>query len=115
MAAVFAPADAVAAAVAEWNTTSGDVDVSVSGDNGAHQVVSGPVDAVEAVSERFESEGVRVRRLNTAKAFHSALVDPILDALEASLDGVAIAPPSLTLVSNLTGRAVGPDQALDSS
>ena len=115
MAAVFAPADRVAAAVAAWNAASGDVGVSISGDNGAHQVVSGPVDAVEAVSKRFESEEVRVRRLNTAKAFHSALVDPILDALESSLDGVAIASPSLTLVSNLTGRSVGPDQALDGS
>ena len=115
MAAVFAPADRVAAAVADWNAASGDMGVSISGDNGAHQVVSGPVDAVEAVSKRFESEEIRVRRLNTAKAFHSALVDPILDALEASLDGVAIASPSLTLVSNLTGRAVVPDLALDGS
>ena len=115
MAAVFAPADRVAAAVSARNATSGDVGVSVSGDNGAHQVVSGPVDAVEAISKRFESEEIRVRRLNTAKAFHSALVDPILDALETSLDGVAIAPPSLTLVSNLTGRAVGPGEVLDGS
>ncbi|MDE2795337.1 MAG: SDR family NAD(P)-dependent oxidoreductase [Gemmatimonadota bacterium] len=115
MAAVFAPPDRVSAAVADWNATSGGVGLSVSGDNGAHQVVSGPVDAVEALSKRFESEEIRVRRLNTTKAFHSALVDPILDALEASLDGVAVAPPSLTLVSNLTGRPVGPDQALDGS
>ncbi|MDE2875260.1 MAG: SDR family NAD(P)-dependent oxidoreductase [Gemmatimonadota bacterium] len=113
MAAVFAPAERVAAAVADWNAASGDVGVGISGDNGAHQVVSGPVGAVEAMSRRFEAEGIRVRRLNTAKAFHSALVDPILDALETSLDGVAIASPALTLVSNLTGRAVGPGEVLD--
>ncbi|MYG80708.1 MAG: acyltransferase domain-containing protein, partial [Gemmatimonadetes bacterium] len=113
MAAFFAPAAEVAAAVAAWNATSGDVGVSISGDNGAHQVVSGPAEGIEAISKRFEADGIRVRRLNTAKAFHSALVDPILDALGASLDGVAIAPPSLTLISNLDGRAVEGGRLLD--
>ena len=51
--------------------------------------------------------------LNTTRAFHSALVEPILDELEASLDGVAIQPPSLSVVSNLTGRAVEPGQTQD--
>lgn len=76
-------------------------------------MVSGPVAEIETISKRFESEGVRVRRLNTARAFHSALVEPALDMLEASLDSVAIEPPSLTVVSNLTGQVVEPDQALD--
>ena len=115
MAAVFAPAARVDEAVEAQNAVSSSVGVSISGDNGTHQVVSGPVEDVEAISERFEGEGVRVRRLNTAKAFHSALVDPILDELEASLDGVEVAPPSLTMVSNLTGRAVSPGGILDGS
>ena len=113
MAAVFAPAARVAEAVRELNAESAGVGLSISGDNGTHQVVSGPVADIESISRRFESEGLRVRRLNTAKAFHSALMEPALDALEASLDGVAIHPPSLTLVSNLTGRAVEPGETLD--
>ena len=113
MAAVFAPAARVAAAVRELNAESAGVGLSISGDNGTHQVVSGPVADIESISRRFESEGLRVRRLNTAKAFHSALMEPALDALEAALDGVAIHPPSLTLVSNLTGRAVEPGETLD--
>ena len=115
MAAVFAPPARVAAAVEALNATTDGLKLSISADNGTHQVVSGPVAGVEAVSERLESDGVRVRRLNTAKAFHSALVEPILDALEASLDGVAIRPPVLAVVSNLTGRAVEPDRLLDGS
>ncbi len=113
MAAVFAPAARVAAAVCELNEASAGVGLSISGDNGTHQVVSGPVADIETISQRFESEGLRVRRLNTAKAFHSALMEPALDALESSLDGVAIHPPSLTLVSNLTGSTVEPGEALD--
>ena len=113
MAAVFAPPARVASAVGELNASSAGVGLSISADNGAHQVVSGPVAEIETILKRFESEEVRVRRLNTAKAFHSALVEPALGRLEASLDEVAIEPPSLTVVSNLTGCAVESDQALD--
>ena len=113
MAAVFAPADRVAVEVETVNAASSGAGLSISGYNGTHQVVSGPISGIEAISKRFEQEGIRVRRLNTAKAFHSALVEPILDELEASLNDVAIQPPSLTVVSNLTGSAVEPDQAQD--
>ena len=113
MAAVFAPAPQVAAEVQAANTLSAGIGVNISADNGTHQVISGPVDEVETIMKRLESEGIRARRLNTAKAFHSALVEPALDALETSLDGVKTEPPSLAVVSNLTGRVVKSGQALD--
>ena len=113
MAAVFAPPDRVQAAVDARNAASDGLAVNISADNGAHQVISGPEAGIEAVSGQLESEGCRVRRLNTTKAFHSALVEPILEALGASLDDMEISRPALTLVSNLTGRALEPDQKLD--
>ena len=113
MAAAFAPAERVAAAVAAWNEASSELPVNISADNGAHQVLSGPAAAIEGVAERLEDEGVRVRRLNTTRAFHSALVEPALPELEAALDDADIAPPGVTLVSNLTGRPAGPGEALD--
>ena len=113
MAAVFAPAEQVTSEVEAFNASSSDARLSVSGYNGTHQVISGPIEEIEAISKHLESDGVRVKRLNTARAFHSALVEPALDTLEASLEGIAIEPPSLTVVSNLTGQAVGPDELLD--
>ena len=113
MAAVFAPPARVASVVETLNSEREGVGISVSADNGLHQVVSGPVEAIETISERLESEGVRVRRLNTTRAFHSALVEPALDALEASLGRVAIGPPSVDVISNLTGRVVEPGTMLD--
>ena len=115
MAAVFASPDKVASGVEAANKTAGGVGVNISADNGTHQVISGPVAEIETIVKHFEAEGVRVRQLNTAKAFHSALVEPALDPLEASLGSVDISPPSLELVSNLTGQIVAPDQALDGS
>ena len=113
MAAVFAPQDAVAAAVDEYNTSSDDVGLSLAVDNGIHQVISGPTTAVQTVSERFEAEEVTVRPLTRNQAFHSALVEPVLDALEEAYQDVAVSPPSVALVSNVTGSVVAPDERLD--
>ncbi|MCY3875651.1 MAG: SDR family NAD(P)-dependent oxidoreductase [Rhodobacteraceae bacterium] len=115
MAAVFAPPAQVVTAIQAANAESAGVGVNIAADNGLHQVVSGPATDVETLSARLESEGVRVRRLNTTRAFHSALVEPALEALQASLDRVSVQPPGLTFVSNLTGRAVSDGQLLDGS
>ena len=113
MAAIFASASRVAEAVAAHNATSKGPGVSVAADNGAHQAVSGPASEVEAVLARFEAEDVRVRRLRRSPAYHSALVDPVLDDVEAALEGVGIAQPSVDFVSTLTGGVMGAGEALD--
>ena len=113
MAAVFAPKSRVAEAVEQVNAASNSVGLSVSADNGPQQVVSGPAEDIEAVCRLFEAEGIRAIRLNTSWGFHSALLDPALDGLEASLDGVSIRHPSIPLISNLTGRQVEPSMAMD--
>ncbi len=115
MAAIFAPPARVASEVEALNAASNGVGLSIAADNGAHVVVSGPVEQVERILARFEAEEVRARRLNTTRAFHSALVEPALDGLEAFLGGMAINPPSLAVVSNVTGRAVEPCMALDAA
>ncbi len=113
MAAIFAPPEQVAAQVEAHNVKSDSVGLSIAADNGAHQVVSGPVEDIEAIVERFEALEIRARRLNTTKAFHSALVDPILGGLEDALSGLEIRSPSLTFISNLTGQVVESATALD--
>ena len=114
MAAVFAPENQVAAAVDEYNASSESSVLSIAVDNGIHQVISGPIAAVQAVSERFEAEEINVRPLSRNQAFHSALVEPALDALEeAYKEYVVASPPSVAMVSNVTGRIVAPDEILD--
>ena len=113
MAAVFAPEDQVAAAVDEYNASSDSPGLSIAVDNGIHQVISGPIAAVQAVSERFEAEEITVRPLSRNQAFHSALVEPALDALEETYqEDVVASPPSVALVSNVTGSVVAADEIL---
>jgi len=115
MAAVFAPAPRVQAALDEQNAGSGGVGLCIAADNGAHQVVSGPEEDIDAVVARFESEEVRARRLRKSPAYHSAMVEPALDDLTAALSRVAFSAPSVPFVSNLTGRLVEGDEALDAA
>ena len=115
MAAVFAPPARVADAVAAHNAASDGPGLSVAADNGAHQVVSGPKADVEALLARFEAEDVRVARLRRSPAYHSAMIEPALGDLEAAISTIAFAPPSLTFVSNLTGRALEAGEAPDAA
>ena len=115
MAAVFAPAADIAAVVDEHNAASDGIDVSVAVDNGAQQVISGPADAIDTILERFESDGVRVARLRKSPAYHSAMIEPALDGLEASIRDIPFAPSTITLLSNVTGAAVAPDAILDAA
>ena len=115
MAAVFAPASRVAAVVAERNAVSDEAALSLAVDNGLQQVISGPSADVEAAQAVLEAEGVKVVRLRRGPASHSALVEPVLDALEAAAGEIILSPPplSLPLVSNITGRALEEDDRMD--
>ena len=113
MAAVFAPRRVVAAAVDEHNAGADGPGISVAADNGAHQVVSGTATEVGALLAGLEQQDIQVRRLRKSPAYHSALVEPVLDDLQKALSDVAISPPSLTYVSSMTGREIAPEAVLD--
>ena len=113
MAAVFATPERVAAAVDELNAATEGAPVSVAADNGMHQVISGPAEKVDSLLERFESEKAWVRRLRKSPAYHSALVEPALDDLEAVVDGLTTVAPSVAYVSSMTGRELEAGTVLD--
>ena len=79
--------------------------VSIAAVNGpAQTVISGSVEDVTAMCERFVAKGTRCRQLPVSHAFHSPLVEPILERFEREVAGLLLSKPRLRLVSNLTGR-----------
>jgi acyl transferase domain-containing protein len=99
MAAVFASPEHVSAVVAPYATT-----LSIAAINGPeHVVISGAHDSVRTVLEKLRAEGLRAQPLTVSHAFHSPLMDPMLEAFEHTARGVALAAPRIGLVSNLTG------------
>ena len=104
MAAVLAGHDQVAEAIAPYAGA-----VAVAAVNGPASVtISGAGEAVGDATRELESRGIAVRRLPVSHAFHSPLMDPILDELEQAAAKVEHAEPALRLASNLTGRLFGP-------
>ncbi|KXK63105.1 polyketide synthase subunit [Micromonospora rosaria] len=74
--------------------------------------VAGAVEEVRRFADRL-GDRVFHRVLRTSHAFHSALVEPALPALDRALDGVRAHPPAVPYASNLTGRLVQPGEPVD--
>ncbi|HEY9306074.1 MAG TPA: SDR family NAD(P)-dependent oxidoreductase, partial [Mycobacterium sp.] len=109
MAAIFAAAERVESLTDEFPS------LSVAAYNGANTVLSGPAQDLEQAVARLEADGVRCDWLETSHAFHSALLDPVLDEFESYADRFEFGSPQRTLVCNRTGAALGRTAKLDSA
>jgi phthiocerol/phenolphthiocerol synthesis type-I polyketide synthase E len=76
-------------------------------------VVSGPREAVEALGVELAARGVAARPLHTSHAFHSAMMEPILEPFIQRFQGLALQPPRIPYVSNVTGSWITPEEATD--
>ncbi|MGW3939379.1 type I polyketide synthase, partial [Streptomyces phaeochromogenes] len=105
MAAVRATADEVLPLLAE------EPSVAVAAVNGPlSTVVSGEAEAVQRIVSRLCAQGRSTRRLTVSHAFHSPLMDPMLDAFREVVATLTFHEPVLPAVSTVTGGAVAPGQ-----
>ncbi len=73
-------------------------------------VVSGDEDAVLDVASIWQERGRRTKRLRVSHAFHSPRMDGMLDEFAEVLRGLSFAPPTIPIVSNLTGEPVSDER-----
>ncbi|MGV9546738.1 type I polyketide synthase [Nocardia beijingensis] len=84
--------------------------VSVAAVNGDSAVViSGESQAVLRVGEGFAAEGRRVVRLGVSHAFHSVLMEPMLEQFARAADGLTVGQARIPVVSNIDGALGGSD------
>ncbi|MGV4989125.1 SDR family NAD(P)-dependent oxidoreductase, partial [Streptomyces sp. NRAIS3] len=67
-------------------------------------VLSGAEDAVLAVTAELAERGHKTRRLTVSHAFHSALMEPMLDEFRTVAERLTYRPATLPVVSTLTGE-----------
>lgn len=85
-----------------------EADVAIATVNGPHAVViSGRAEAVAAVGEIAQAAGRQIKELEVSHAFHSPLMDPILDELTQVAASMRISPPRIPIVSNTSGDFFG--------
>ena len=78
--------------------------VSLAAINGLESVViSGEAKTLEKIISQLQSEGIKTKKLKVSHAFHSPLMEPILEEFQAIAKKITYHLPQISLISNLTG------------
>lgn len=75
--------------------------------------LSGTVEAIEACAKEWKAEGIPCRRLEVEHAFHSPMVEPMLDAYRTAVRKARPRPPGVPFLSNVTGTWITAEQTTD--
>jgi amino acid adenylation domain-containing protein len=74
-------------------------------------VVAGPFSALDSFEVELKSERIATRRLVTSHAFHSSMMDPVVDQFSASVAQVRLRPPAIPFVSCVSGTWISDGEA----
>ncbi|MBD2776533.1 type I polyketide synthase [Iningainema tapete] len=106
MAAIYADFETVAAYIA-GNSSQ----INIAAANGSITVISGLNEIVNNLEKLFLEQGYKTKRLAVSHAFHSPLMEPIIDDFAQVLSKISFHEPSLTIISNVTGKPIGKEIA----
>ena len=74
-------------------------------------VASGPFESIATLEKQLDAKGVKCRHLHTSHAFHSAMMEPVLEPFAALLRSVRLGIPSIPYVSNVSAQWITPQEA----
>lgn len=91
-----------------------EAELSLAAVNGPRStVLSGDAEAAAHVAAHWAECGRRTKRLRVSHAFHSALMEPMLDAFREVAAALSYRPSAVPVISNVTGRAAAPGELAD--
>ena len=89
-------------------------ELSIAAINGpTSTVISGAEEAVEEIRTEWEDKGRKTKRLAVSHAFHSPLIEPMLEEFAEVAESLAYSEPHIPIISNVTGELLSPEQATD--
>jgi phthiocerol/phenolphthiocerol synthesis type-I polyketide synthase E len=91
-----------------------DTELSLAAVNGpARCVIAGPEEAVERLARELERQAVSCRRLRTSHAFHSSMMEPIVETFAGEVARAGAAAPRTPFLSCVTGGWIEASEAAD--
>ncbi|HEU5376442.1 MAG TPA: SDR family oxidoreductase, partial [Ktedonobacteraceae bacterium] len=113
----LAPGSMIAVALSEKSVQPYlDEQISLAALNGpATCVLSGPVEAIEMLQEQLEELGIIVRRVETTHAFHSTMLETLMEPLTRLVNEVELKPPTIPYISNVSGTWITDGEATDAT
>ncbi|BAY15299.1 beta-ketoacyl synthase [Anabaenopsis circularis NIES-21] len=77
-------------------------------------VVSGTTQAIHDLQSKLTEQGIESRPLHTSHAFHSQMMDSILEPFQEKIGQINLNSPIIPILSNLTGNWLTKNEATDS-
>jgi acyl transferase domain-containing protein len=88
--------------------------LSLAAINGVKQcVVSGEACDIEELASRLSKQHVVCRVLDTSHAFHSHMVEPVVETFIKQVERIKLNDPRMPYISNVTGRRITAQEATD--
>ncbi|MGZ3241756.1 MAG: beta-ketoacyl synthase N-terminal-like domain-containing protein, partial [Burkholderiaceae bacterium] len=114
MVAVHAPTDFIAQFLESFNSRE-HADISLAARNSPQDIVlSGEPKAVEALAATLSGSGATVTQLHVTRAFHSPLMQNMIDEFKRCAETVTYHRPQLQVISNITGKVAQEDEIASS-
>jgi acyl transferase domain-containing protein len=90
--------------------------MAVAGVNGPKlTIVSGPHAELDALVSALEKNEIMCKKLHTSHAFHSPMMDPIIESYTELVEKIALSEAQIPIVSTLTGSWIKPGEWKDPS
>ena len=79
-------------------------EVAIAAVNADSVVISGKRSTIRLVVAQLEAMGIKTTPLQVSHAFHSPLIEPMLEEFARVANEVTYSPPKINLISNVTGE-----------
>ena len=93
-----------------------EAELSIAAINGPSAVViSGKEEAAEQIASAFQEQGKKTKRLAVSHAFHSPLMEPMLEDFAEVAQSLSYQEPQIPILSNTSGELLSAEQATDAA
>ncbi|MEM9271364.1 MAG: type I polyketide synthase [Cyanobacteria bacterium P01_F01_bin.143] len=69
-------------------------------------VISGEQEALDAICQQLEKQGIKTKALQVSHAFHSQMMEPMLEEFATIAGAIKYSKPQIKLISNVTGKRI---------